>query len=363
MLVSMKNQEEPVLLVETQGRVGLLTLNRPGALNALNLGILEGLKAALLAWRDDPAVACVVITGAGERGFCAGGDLKHFHAIGQAYKRGEVPLLEPVSFFALEYGLNHLLYHYPKPIVALANGITMGGGYGVAGNSRLRVACDNTLFAMPETKIGFFPDVGAAAHLAKAPHHIGRYLAMSGNTLNGDQMTRAGLADYFVQKESLNNILEDILKTQPEDEDTLKTILQNHTVSSSNSKEFDKMSYNCEAHFRFTDPQMILNSLTESNTEWAAQVLADLRARSPLSVLVALEHYNRAATEDFDTVIARDYQLCAHFMCGEDLYEGIRALILDKDKNPRWQQARMEEVPRAAVLEYFEPIVPPLAQF
>ncbi|MCD8526521.1 MAG: enoyl-CoA hydratase/isomerase family protein [Alphaproteobacteria bacterium] len=191
----MENQQD--ILIEQRGAAGVITINRPAALNALNLNVLRGMWDALQSWKDDPAIKAVVLTGAGHKAFCAGGDLKHFHGAGQAYKRGEADLMHPVSFFSLEYSLNTLIYHYPKPIVALMNGITMGGGYGLAGNSSIRVACEETLFAMPETKIGFFPDVGAVSHLVKAPSHIGRYLAMTGNTLPGGRYGVSGAGGLF----------------------------------------------------------------------------------------------------------------------------------------------------------------------
>ncbi|HRQ61639.1 MAG TPA: enoyl-CoA hydratase/isomerase family protein, partial [Alphaproteobacteria bacterium] len=259
------------------------------------------------------------------------------------------------------YGLNHLLYHYPKPIVALAQGITMGGGYGLAGNANIRVAFEDTQFAMPESKIGFFPDVGAVAHLAKAPAHIGRYLAMSGNSLDGASMTLAGLADHYVQKSSANNILADIVKAQPQDRAAVEAVVKDHALTLSETKEFENLKHFCAAHFGFSDAKTILESLVASNDSMAASVLADIRARSPLSVLVALGHYNRAAEAgDFDSVIERDLQLCAHHIRGHDLYEGIRALLLDKDKNPRWEHARIEDIRAETAEGYFQPIVPKL---
>lgn len=357
MLFAMENQE---ILIEKRGQAGIVTINRPAALNALNLTVLTGLRQALQDWQSDPDIRAVVLTGAGEKAFCAGGDLKHFHGAGQEYKRGEAPLMHPVSFFSLEYSLNSLIYHYPKPVVALMHGITMGGGYGVAGNSGIRVACETTVFAMPETKIGFFPDVGAMTHLTRAPANLGRYLAMTGNTLSGPEMTQAGLADIFTQKESLNNMLADIAAGGFEDRAGLAALLQKHAVTPSIPDDFPALLDFCAAHFRFTELSDIVTSLERSGEARAKAVLADLRARAPLSVAVALEHYNRSIGADFDEVIERDYQLCARFIQGHDLYEGIRALLIDKDKTPRWQHVSLEDVTPADVEPYFIPYVPPL---
>lgn len=363
----MQNQENLAethpqdILIETRSGIGLVTINRPAALNALNLNVLKGLWAALQAWKDDPAIRAVVMQGAGEKAFCAGGDLKHFHGAGLAYKRGEEPLIYPVSFFSLEYSLNALLYHYPKPVVALMSGITMGGGYGLAGNASIRVACETTLFAMPETKIGFFPDVGAMTHLVKAPANIGRYLAMTGNTLTGPDVMAAHLADAYVEKSSFYNMLTDIFASDFEDQAGLMAIIQKYAATPSPTSGFSSLSRFCELHFRFTGASEILASLDAIGDEWANGVLADLNARSPLSVLVALEHYNRSIDAAFDEIIERDYQLCARFIQGHDLYEGIRALLIDKDKTPRWQHDSIASVPATDVEACFVPCVPPLA--
>jgi enoyl-CoA hydratase len=360
----MENQAQaipPEILTERRGGVGIITINRPAALNALNLTVLTGVKEALAVWKNDPEVHAIVLRGTGEKAFCAGGDLKHFHSAGQAYKRGEVPLELPVSFFGLEYGLNAAIYHYPKPIIAFMHGITMGGGYGLAGNAHIRIACESTVFAMPETKIGFFPDVGAVSHLTKAPSHLGRYLAMTGLTLSGSDVVQAGLADAYVEKASFDNILQDLAEGDFEDRPGIEKALENYSVSHSISDGFSTLCEFCEAHFGFSEAESILRSLEASASPLAQGVLAELAGRSPLSVLVALEHYNRALTEDFDTVIARDYQLCARFIQGQDLYEGIRALLIDKDKTPRWQHKSIRDVPAADVSHCFAPCVPPLA--
>lgn len=348
------------IIAEKKGALGIITLNRPHALNALNLGLLQGLWDTLTKWRDDPGVQAIALIGAGEKAFCAGGDLKHFHGAGQAYKRGEVPLERPVSFFRLEYSLNKMIYHYPKPLIALMNGITMGGGYGVAGNSRIRVACESTLFAMPETKIGFFPDVGAMAHLVKAPGHLGRYLAMSGLTLSGDHMVQAGLAEYIVEKSIMVNILRDMSSMASLDQEGVERIIQNYSITCSDGNDFSDLLAKTDMHFSFNSVDQILESLNASSDPWAKSVLAELEARAPLSVVVALEHYNRAVGEAFDTIIERDFQLCARFIQGDDLYEGIRALLIDKDKNPRWEHKSIKDVTPDEVAEYFVPRVPPL---
>lgn len=359
----MENQAQATpaeILTERLGKLGIITINRPAALNALNLTVLTGVRGALAAWRNDPDISAIVLRGAGEKAFCAGGDLKHFHASGQAFKGGKVSLATPVAFFGLEYGLNAAIYHYPKPIIALMHGITMGGGYGLAGNAQIRIACETTVFAMPETKIGFFPDVGAVAHLARAPSHIGRYLAMTGLTLNGADMMQARLADVYVQKESFDNMLQDLADKTFEDRADIKKIIENYAVSHSISNNFLALSEFCETHFGFSDVDTILDLLKGSTDPLAQSTLAEIHTRAPLSVLVALEHYNRALLEDFDSVIARDYQLCAHFIQGQDLYEGIRALLIDKDKNPRWQHGSIADVKPDEIAVYFKPCVPPL---
>lgn len=175
-------------------------------------------------------------------------------------------------------------------------------------------------------------------------------------------MVQAGLADVYVDKTSFNSMLDDLSKADIQNRADIDTVIKKYTITPSSSTFYAMLLAGCETHFRFTDAESILRSLAEDTSPPAQALLAELRARSPLSVMISLEHYNRALQDDFDTIIARDYQLCSHFIQGDDLYEGIRALLIDKDKNPRWQHKSFEDVKPDEVLRYFTPCVPPLPQ-
>lgn len=303
------NQVNPdnEVIIERKGAVGLITLNRPKALNALSLGMINAISKVLSDWEDDAQVECVVFIGAGEKAFCAGGDIKEFYRSGLAYQAGEERALNPAIYFGGEYVLNKQIFHYSKPTIALMNGIVMGGGYGVAGHCKMRVACEGTVFAMPEVNIGFFPDVGAMYHLLKAPQAFGRYLALSGDSIGAGDMIAAGLADAFVPRADFEAVIRE----------------------------------------GRVDTYMVEPPAVEV---FGSDPVADNSYASPLSVAVAAEYLTRMEGQDFDVVIAADYALLQHFVDGGEFFEGVRAMLIDKDRQPRWG-----DVTEALVDSYFKP--------
>lgn len=330
------------ILVSRHGGLAVIALNRPKALNALSLDMIRTISGLLRDWEADDKVKAVFFEGMGERAFCAGGDLRTFHRAGMDFRRGRIPALVPAVFFAEEYSLNRQLFHYKKPTIAFMNGITMGGGYGIAGNCKIRIATEKTVFAMPETGIGFFPDVGSLYHLTRSPHHLGRYLALTGTHIGPQDMVHAGLADRFMPVQQRDNILKTWESLDEPDIDAGAGELQE------NKSKIEKI-------FSTTDIHKIFHGLAMDSSAWAAGTVEILRRRSPSSVMVAAHYLEWAQGKSFDDVIRMDFILAQRFLERPDLYEGIRAVIIDKDNQPRWEPSSYEKILQAEILKYFEP--------
>lgn len=329
------------VLTERRGDVGVITLNRPKALNALNLEMVQGIAAALDRWETDEGVLAVLFAGAGERAFCAGGDLKDFYtarAVDGAY--GDISI--PETFFAAEYRLNHRIFSYPKPTVAFMDGIVMGGGFGIGGHCRVKIATPRTLFAMPETAIGFFPDVGAIYHLIRAPHHVGKYIALTAGRFGAGDMVYAGLASHYVEDASVDDV---IAAVQDGRLDALCSTPPRGALVESAAE--------IESLFAPRDIQAIIDVLEETGTAFAKQTLETLRARAPMSLAVAAEHYALSVGQGFDAVIAQDFTLAQNFMRAPDIYEGIRAVLIDKDNEPVWAPAELGAIKERDIARYF----------
>lgn len=334
-----RTPSHPELSAEVIDSVGLLTLRRPQALNALTLEMIRGLSEALGQWEEDDRIAAVIIRGEGDRAFCAGGDIKATHRLRE----------ESAVYFEQEYALNRLLFHYKKPTFAFMHGITMGGGFGVAGPCRVRIATENTVFAMPETGIGFFPDVGSVYFLNRCPGHTGSYLAVTGNSIGVADTMLAGLATHFVPQTDLEACLMELLDRP---DPAVLADFSGHTDMEDGL--FRKQRAAIDRCFGHDTIEEIIAALQEEGTEWAVSVLSDIRRRSPLSLKVALAHLRKARGESFDQVIERDYRLALRFLKGRDFYEGIRAAVIDKDRNPRWNPDSLDKVSQEDVDRYFQ---------
>ena len=313
-----------------------VTLNRPQALNALSHGMIQGLRALLADVGDKP----ILVRGEG-RAFCAGGDIK-----AQARAIKTFDKATPSAYFRDEYGLNADLFHHQGIYVSYLNGIVMGGGYGVSAHGSHLVTCEATQFAMPEVKIGFFPDVGAVYHLARVKNQLGTYLAMTGNTVGPADMLYAGLAhahvpssDFKKLKNGLEtNAVDDVLSSLHVALDEVG-VLQAH----------EALIARCFAHDK---AEAIVDALKTDGSVFALQTAQDIEARSPNSVKVALAHIRQAAKDDFDSVIARDLTLALRFLDVPDFPEGVRAAIIDKDRQPRWNPPSLAGVPDDALSLY-----------
>lgn len=346
------NQEDLPVIIQSLGGAGLIVLNRPQALNALNLEMLSLIRAALDMWLSDDQIRAVVFTGAGERAFCAGGDIKAFYQEALAYRAGKITLEAAASFFDVEYALNRMIFHYPKPTIAIMDGIVMGGGYGIAGHCRFRVATDRTVFAMPEVGIGFFPDVGSLYHLLSAPGFLGHYLALTGESINGSVMLQAGLANSYINSIKINNLIDKINKSNK----VIDAFLNNcdPLPKSAFWKASGQEVSDTFAQERIQD---ITKALRSSSSEFAKCTLQALMQKSPTSISLTAEYLRRAKGWSFDRIIETDYRLAQSFIANSDMVEGIRAQVIDKDRQPRWNPKTFEAIEPQSIERFFEPDV------
>ena len=349
------------ILFDRKGGVATVTLSRPQALNAFTLGMYRAFDPKLRAWAENPAVHAVVIRGAGDRAFCAGGDVRAVYEAGRGIS-GERDLT--VVFFREEYELIRRVHRFPKPYLAIIDGITMGGGAGVSVNGACRVATERTLLAMPETSIGLFPDVGATRFLNRCPGHLGRYLGLTGARIGAADALYCGFATHFVPRDRLP-ILTVALETAAwragDEANQVETVLAEftHETEPAPLRARQEPIDRC---FAPETAEAILDALAAEaaaggpHAEWAAQTRTTLLAKSPTSLKTTLRQLIVGRDYDLDAALILEYRLTQHVMDGHDFYEGVRAVVVDKDQMPRWQPASLAEVDDAMVDSYFAPI-------
>nr|WP_319386867.1 enoyl-CoA hydratase/isomerase family protein [uncultured Roseibium sp.] len=331
------------ILFEVRGKAGFVTLNRPRALNALTHDKVRALALQLERWADDPAVRHVVIRGAGGKAFCAGGDIRSIYDAGRA---GELDGLK--TFFRDEYTLNAYIKAYAKPYIALIDGIVMGGGVGVSVHGSHRVGTENTLFSMPETGIGFFPDVGGTYFLPRMPHKTGVYCALSAGRLKQADAFSFGVLTHAIAQASLPD-----LETALETADDADTTLERFRVTPEPGP-VEKNGKLIEHAFSASSVEEILGRLDAADGEFARDTARAIRENSPTSVLIALEQLKRGATLTFNDCMKLEYRIVSHILEGEDFFEGIRAVVVDKDQSPKWNPNQLAQVDRAGLASYFE---------
>ncbi|HTZ66454.1 MAG TPA: enoyl-CoA hydratase/isomerase family protein [Roseiarcus sp.] len=330
-------------LIERRGRAGVIVLNRPKALNALTLTMVRLIASALDEWERDGAVEQIVFLGAGDRGFCAGGDIRRLYELGRAGDHHA-----QLTFWREEYQLDRRIKTYPKPIVALVDGITMGGGVGLAMNAAHAVAGERFVFAMPEVGIGFFPDVGASWFLPRLPFRAGVYFALTGLRADAGDALALGLAQTFVPSAEFPALAK-ALEDEP-----VKTALARFAAPPLLSKLIDEAEA-IEACFLRLDRAAILEVLREAETKgraFAARARAAMLDKSPTSQAIALRQMALGATIDFDEALRMDYRIVSRICRGHDFYEGVRAVIVDKDNRPHWSPPPS----RAEIDAYFAPL-------
>lgn len=334
------------VLIRVEGNVGRITLNRPKALHALTTAMCTAMTQALLAWRDDPAVKLVLLDHAGERGFCAGGDIRMLAESGAADGK------DAREFFFIEYRLNHLLFEYVKPVVVIMDGVTMGGGVGLAMPAGYRVATERTTFAMPETGIGLFPDVGGGWFLPRMPSHIGTWLALTGGRIKAADCELVGVATDFVESGKVE-ALKAAIVADPAAIDGLLTEYEGDAGRPPLAQHQDEI----DRIFGADTLEEILARLKAAGTEWADEQLKVLATKSPQTMKVAVRQLRLGGKmESFAENMTMEFRIGARVVQRHDFIEGVRAVIVEKDHAPRWNPATPEAVTEAMLDEIFAPL-------
>jgi enoyl-CoA hydratase len=334
-----------------------ITLNRPQALHALTTHMCANMTQALLAWRDDPSIHAVLLDHApGTRGFCAGGDIRMIAESGAGDGR------EARAFFFTEYRLNHLLFHYPKPVVALIDGVTMGGGVGISMPARFRIATENTTYAMPETGIGLFPDVGGGWYLPRKPEHIGMWLALTGARIKAADCLIAGVATHYMPTEILAAARAQIAGAA-QTHDAMRALesgLGAMHESAGRPKELlpDNVD-SIDRIFALDSVEAIFAALEREPGDWAKAQLATLRTKSPQTLKVTFRQLREGARmTSFADEMRQEYRIACRVSALHDFQEGVRAVVIDKDNKPVWNPAALEGVTDALVDSIFAPLPP-----
>ena len=332
---------------EQRGEAGVITLNRPQALNAVTHDMVKAIAGQLDDWEAEPSVTRVVISAVPGRAFSAGGDLRALYDWRQS---GDARL---VGFYWDEYRLNHRIKTYPKPFVALIDGIVMGGGVGVSIHGSHRVASENTVFAMPEVAIGFYPDIGGTWFLGRCPGRIGEYLGLTGARIKAADLLHAGLATHHVPSDRLPDLAEDLAQGGDVDD-----ALAGHGTDAGSAPLADRQTV-IDSVFNAPTVEAVLERFDRhaggEREVWAARTAELIRANAPLGLKVALRQIRLGRDLDFDACMRLEFQLTQAFMAGHDFFEGVRAIVIDKDKTPRWQPATLEDATDAMVAACFRP--------
>ncbi|MEQ8333033.1 enoyl-CoA hydratase/isomerase family protein [Nisaea sp.] len=341
---------------EVQGAIGCITLDRQRALNSLTLDMIRAMQAQLDAWAEDPKVGAILIEGAGEKAFCAGGDVVAVRR--SRLEEGDTgkPTKLMLDFFGEEYRLNRSIAEYPKPYVALLDGVTMGGGVGISVHGTFRVATERTLFAMPETGIGLFPDVGGGWFLPRCPGELGTYLALTGAPVKAADCLYIEAATHYMPSGSLPALRKALLELDLSGDAAgrIAVLLSEHAVSAGEAPLARHRAVIDKA-FAFDRIEEILAALNDDAGSFGEETAALLAHRSPTSLKVTLEMVRRGArcaslAEDLEM----EFTMVQSFLVADDFFEGVRALLVDKDRTPKWSPASLAAVTPEAVAAYFE---------
>ncbi|XP_073329813.1 3-hydroxyisobutyryl-CoA hydrolase, mitochondrial [Pagrus major] len=347
----MSSQVEPEVLLEKVGNAGVITINRPKVLNALNLTMIRQIYPQLKKWENDKETDVVIIKGAGGKAFCAGGDIR---AVTDAGKVGD-SLAE--DFFREEYVLNNAIGSCRKPYIALIDGITMGGGVGLSVHGRFRVATEKTLFAMPETAIGLFPDVGGGYFLPRLRGKLGLFLALTGFRLRGRDVQRAGVATHFVESKKIPDLEKELVDLKsPSAEDVSKVLDSFQNQSSLDSEKpfvLEKHISDIDRLFSSSSVEGIVQNLKADGSEFANKQAETLSKMSPTSLKITYKQLKEGATLSLADVLVMEYRLSQACMRGCDFYEGVRAVLVDKDQSPKWSPSTLEGVSDQMVEQCF----------
>lgn len=344
--------DEVLFSVNDHG-VARITLNRPKALNSLTTVILEQIKEKLQQWEKDENVFIVILEGAGGRGLCAGGDIKMLYEAKDSPENMEAAL----EFFTVEYVTDELIYNFSKPMIANLDGIVMGGGVGLSYGANYRIVTERTKWAMPEMNIGFFPDVGAAYFLNKAPGHLGRYLALTAETITAADVLYINGANAYIPSERLDEFFETLEQTAWRNEDTddrLKTIIESYNETPENESTLAGVRNTIDEHFKHETVEEIITSLSEDSSEFAQKTKETMLSKSPVSLKVTLKQLITGEGQSLKQCLDTDFILAKNFMKHEDFYEGVRSVLIDRDRNPQYKYKELSDVSDDFVASFFK---------
>ena len=340
------------ILFEKRGQIGLITINRPKALNALNAGMCLALHQQLDQWKVDDTIKAVVIQGAGDKAFCAGGDVVSLYQSGKAFREGDETSLDWREFFWNEYRMNTAIQEFPKPYIALLDGITMGGGVGVSIHGSHRIATEKTLVAMPETGLGMIPDVGGGWFMPRLEGEVGMYLALTGQRLEAAETCALGITQAFVHSSSLDDFIS-VLAVKGAD---LEKTFQEFSKAPGASK-LDRHLTRINAIFAKSSAEEILDALKQDGSEWALSWHKRLLKKSPASMKITFRQLRKGGRiKSFRENMKMEFRIVSHIIKGHDFYEGVRAILIDKDNTPQWNPDSLDRITKEMVAWHFSPL-------
>lgn len=338
--------EAAEILFDDVDGIGFVLLNRPKALNALTYDMCVALDERLVTWADDPATKAVIIEGAGEKAFCSGGDVR------KVYEGGPAQIKSSMQFFGDEYIMNARLHHFAKPYVSLLDGIVMGGGFGVSAHGSHRIVTEKTLFAMPETAIGLIPDVGGGYALARFPGQLGLYVALTGTRFKAADCLYMGFGTHYVPSERLAD-LKAALRSAPIMSNADVDAVIARFAADPGAAPVAAIRAEIDAAFGKSTVEEIVEALAANPAEWAQKAHAAMLRQSPTSLKLTFRQIRDCAALDFNEGIKLEYRVVSRIMLGHDFYEGIRAVLVDRDNAPKWQPDSLAGVSDAEVERHF----------
>lgn len=347
------HDQHALVLTEVRNRVGHLTLNRVGAFNAINLEMVRSIQQQLDAWAADEQVVAVVLRANGDKAFCAGGDIRELYANA---KQGNSL---NATFFSEEYALDQWIHAYPKPMIALMDGLVLGGGMGLVQGASFRIVTEKSRLGMPEVSIGFFPDVGGSYFLSRLSGEMGTYMGVTGNPVGAADALQLGLADWFLHQEQISELDRclDNMQWGHSSQEAIRSLLNTLASKHASGAQLTAVRSAIDQHFSHNSIAEIIASLaSESDAsiqQWRDDILATLKTRSPLAMATTLEMLRRGKQLSLADCFRLEYHLGSQWFSKGDFMEGVRALIIDKDKNPQWQPATIEALEQTKLDDLF----------
>ncbi|HEX2548790.1 MAG TPA: enoyl-CoA hydratase/isomerase family protein [Gammaproteobacteria bacterium] len=324
-------------VVGNGGNLGVITLNRPKALNALNHMMILSLSEKLEQWEKNPSIKAIVLQACPGRAFCAGGDVR---AVYEKKIKNDSNLIQ---FFKDEYDLNRRIFHYPKPYISYLNGITMGGGAGISIHGSHRVGTENLIFAMPETSIGFFPDIGSSYFLARLPHAMGLYMGLTGEKISAGDCAELGITTQMISPDRFAELTNKLAETQLPDNAAVTTCIDAFSIPKLPAGLFQYQKEISE-NFQKKSVEEIIKSLKSTDNSWCQKTAEIMETKSPTSLKVTFQELQQARVLNFDECMKMEFGIMQQFLHSHDFFEGIRALLIDKDRKPKWQPSTLETV-------------------